>query len=106
MGTIVNLEDFQDSSSSKDLKDNKKVSARYFSFSPKRSFNGMVKQKENLQNGKEKYFDKRLLPDTSSFWVRKEIELLNLHLDLSSVVTRLMLHYSWEEVKEVLEEYF
>ena len=66
----------------------------------------MVKQKENLQNGKETYFDKRLLPDTSPFWVRKEIEVLDLHLDLSSVVTRLMPHHSREEVKEVLEEYF
>lgn len=85
---------------------NKKVSARYFSFSPKCSFAGMVKQKENLQNGKETYFDKRLLADTSPFWVRKEIEVLDLHLDLSSVVTRLMPHHSREEVKEVLEEYF
>lgn len=41
-----------------------------------------------------------------SLWVKKDWEVLNLDLGNIPVVSRLMAHYYWKEVKFVLEEYF
>lgn len=48
----------------------------------------------------------RPLPQTLSFWIIKEKEMLNLNFDSMLVVTRLMGYYSWAEIKITLEDFF
>lgn len=42
----------------------------------------------------------------SSFWVKKDSEVLDLNLNSLLAVSRLFAHYSWSDVKESLEEFF
>lgn len=68
----------------------------------KRSFAEVLRQSPTLSAPKPE-----LAPvSNTSFWVKKETEVLNLNLNSLLMVSRLFAHYSWKEVKNSLEKNF